>query len=192
MVGEEGDLEDLIRELREYTFQKEEMIRPPRWLITRFLLSSLGLVLGNVSFPLYYAGYVATLVLGYFLLLAPPENPLWAELVAVLAAYSSGFSLNRVTALDFWPWLGPRWRLPRPTFPWRRRTPPPSVRTLPSSGSPRAAWPRILLAGGAAPPIAAARNWIRPCGRGSAPPAGNARCTSSSCSFCSFPLRGSC
>jgi len=112
MVGEEGDVDEMLDELQEYTSHKEELTRVPRGFLLKSVLGMVFLPAARVLYYTYYVAFPASIATICFLLISPPQRIVWADVIACIALYGTGFCLNRLNALDFWPWLGRRWRLP--------------------------------------------------------------------------------
>ena len=121
MIGEirnEEDTKEIICELVEEVKNSLELIPGiikqkrdlSRKLKSRFPLSLIILFLAFLLSPVGYIGLLAVFPLICFQI---GVLSISAELIHgayFLVLYSFGFNLNRVPALDFWPWLGAQWK----------------------------------------------------------------------------------
>ncbi|GIK67041.1 MAG: hypothetical protein BroJett018_48350 [Chloroflexota bacterium] len=116
MIGEETDLPILQQELREYLrYLKEQqgkgVGRAVFKLIVWIPIASLSILLSPVSMLLRWLSYPALPYLLYTAVITPRSA--WFEnALAALLVYGFGNNIAKLPPLDFWPYLGPRWKIP--------------------------------------------------------------------------------
>lgn len=116
MIGDEADLPQMLAELRDYVLHRKENLHSFRssclkGLSCKDLLIVTVVGLGPIWHLLYYAGLAASVIVVYVMVASPAWDKGLYLGAAFLAVYAAGFGVNRLNALDLWPWLGPRWNL---------------------------------------------------------------------------------
>jgi hypothetical protein len=114
-IGDETQIPELLAELRAYCDFLAHRLPSALRVLAVMQLSTLVQFLGYVLWPLGFLSVVLPLPLVVWLVMDLAQVAAWkAGLLAAVSLFGLGWWSAFFPAMDLWPWLGRRWRFPRP------------------------------------------------------------------------------